>query len=243
MPLTGKTAVVAGGAGGVGEGIVRTLLQNGATVVVPVRTQAKIVQLTDYTADLERGQLLALEANIGTEAGARQVGDFLADKFKGGLDLVVASLGGWTQGLPLTAIDLTSWNRILANNLTSHFLAIKTLVPLLIPNRGIYVHVNGFSAEQAYPNAGPVAMAAAAQKSLVTTLADEVKPLGLTVYELILGPIKTRDRLRHGHGRRVDGMPDWLFPEDVGDYIVSLVTGRNEKADELIHRLVEKGSM
>lgn len=240
MPLLNKVAVVAGGAGGVGEGIVRSLLENGATVVVPVRTQAKIVRLTDFVADVERGQLITLETNIGTEAGAREVSDFLIEKFRGGIDYVVASLGGWWQGLPLTAVDMSTWNRVLMNNLTSHFLAIRTLVPLLIPNRGMYIHINGFSAEQAYPNGAPVAMSAAAQKSLVLSLAEEVKPQGIRVYELILGPIQTRDRIKHQQGRKVDGMPDWLYPEDIGDYIVSLATGRNDKADELIHRLLNK---
>lgn len=240
MPLTEKVAVVAGGAGGVGEGIVRSLLEHGATVVVPVRTPSKIVQLTDYVADVQRGELITLHANIGTENGARELSDFLTQKFRGGIDVAVATLGGWWQGLPLTSIDLNTWNRVLASNLTTHFLAIRTLVPCLIPNRGMYIHVNGFSAEQAYPHAAPVAMSAAAQKSLMMTLSEEVKPLGLKVYELILGPVQTRERMKHHQGHKVDGLPDWFYPEDVGDYITNLVSGRNDKADELIHRLLSK---
>jgi len=40
--LTGKVALVAGGSGGVGEGIVRQLLTDGATVVVPSRSNEKL---------------------------------------------------------------------------------------------------------------------------------------------------------------------------------------------------------
>ena len=46
--LEGKTAFVAGGTGGVGEGIVRAFLDEGATVVVPSRKQENLDQLRGY---------------------------------------------------------------------------------------------------------------------------------------------------------------------------------------------------
>lgn len=231
MPLSNKIALVAGGAGGVGEGIVRALLKANAVVVVPSRSETKLARLRAYVADVPTGKLVTATADISTGEGADAVRD-LVRKSHGGLDLVVASLGGWWQGRSLTELDLNTWNTLLTNNLTSHFLAINRFVPLLRPETGVYVHVNGFSAEQAYPNAAPVAMSAAAQKSLVASLAAELEPTGVRVYELILGPIKTRDRLRHGWGK-----PDWYAPEEIGGYVVRLVTGTDET---LVHRLLSK---
>jgi 3-oxoacyl-[acyl-carrier protein] reductase len=109
---------------------------------------------------------------------------------------------------------------------------MKAFVPLLAPQHGVYVHVNGIGAEEPCPGAAPVAAMAAAQKSLALTLAEEVRPAGLRVYELILGPIKTRVRLRYGHGQL-----DWLSPEEVGDYIVQLLEQQDE---EVLHRLMSK---
>ena len=231
MPLSNKIALVAGGAGGVGEGIVRALLKANAVVVVPSRSETKLTRLRTYVADVSTGKLVTVAENISTEEGADAVRD-LVRKSYGALDLVVASLGGWWQGQSLTELDLKTWNTLLTNNLTSHFLAINRFVPLLLPETGVYVHVNGFSAEQAYPKAAPVAMSAAAQKSLVASLAAELEPTGIRVYELILGPIKARDRLRHGWGK-----PDWYAPEEIGDYLVRLVTGTDET---LVHRLLSK---
>jgi NAD(P)-dependent dehydrogenase (short-subunit alcohol dehydrogenase family) len=73
---------------------------------------------------------------------------------------------------------------------------------------------------------------AAAQKALALTLAEEVRPAGLRVYELILGPIKTRARLRYGHGQ-----PEWFSPEEIGDHIVQLLERQDE---EVLHRLMSK---
>ena len=75
-------------------------------------------------------------------------------------------------------------------------------------------------------------MASAAQKSMILTLAEELSPTGIRVFELILGPIKTRQRARTGHAR-----PDWYTSEEVGDHVVGLVTGNSK---EIVHHLLGK---
>ncbi|HTG32052.1 MAG TPA: SDR family oxidoreductase [Thermoanaerobaculia bacterium] len=227
--LEGAKVVVAGGAGGVGEGIVRALLKHGARVLVPSRSEEKLRGLQAYCQDVPTGELLPLVGDLGDEESARTLQSKIYEQFRE-LDLAVASLGGWWQGKPLTSVDMATWERILRENLTAHFLAVKMLVPLLHPKTGSYVHVNGFGAEQPFPMAGPVAMAAAAQKSMALTLAEELSPTGIRVYELILGPIQTRRR--QGQGQK-----DWYTPEEVGEEIAGLVTQRN---GEIVHRLLSK---
>ena len=217
--LEDAKVVVAGGAGGVGEGIVRAFLKKRARVVVTSRSETKLRELQTYCRDIGTGELIPLVGDLSDESSARDMQNRLYGIFRD-LDVVVASLGSWSQGNPLTSVDMLTWNRVLQDNLTSHFLALKILVPLLHPKTGSYVHINGFSAEQPHPQAGPVAMASAAQKSMVLTLAEELKPTGIRVYELILGPIKTRQRARTGNAR-----PDWYTSEEVGDQVVGLVTG------------------
>ena len=229
--LDGAKVVVAGGAGGVGEGIVRSLLRQGARVAVPSRSEGKLRDLESFCGDIRTGELIPLVGDLSEEANARDLQSRIYETFRE-LDLAVASLGGWLQGNPLTSVDMATWNRVLRDNLTSHFLALKMLVPLLHPKTGSFVHINGFSAEQPYPMAGPVAMAAAAQKSMILTLAEELRPTGIRVYELILGPIKTRQRLQQGVTK-----DDWYTPEDVGDYLVGLATSDNR---DVVHRLLRK---
>ena len=47
-----KTAVVAGGTGGVGEGVVKALLEADYKVIVPTRSEHKIARLREYVADV-----------------------------------------------------------------------------------------------------------------------------------------------------------------------------------------------
>lgn len=229
--LQGKYALVAGGTGGVGEGIVLSLMRAGATVIVPIRNTEKAANLQDYVEGIGTGKLLFVEGTLDTEENALKLRDDV-HKIVTDLDLAVASIGGWWQGLPLTSIRLETWNNIVANNLTSHFLAVRAFVPLLNPRGGIYFHINGYSAEHPHPMAAPVAMMAAAQKMMIQTLAAELKPTNLKAYELILGPIKTRQRLQHNPGKE-----NWYFPEEIGDYITQLLT---TKPAQVVHYLLEK---
>lgn len=230
--LTNKVVLVSGGTGGVGEGIVKALLREDAIVIVPSRSEEKIVKLRAYTSDLNNGNLVTIHAAMNTMEGAMAVKDEIIRKF-GRIDMVVASLGGWWQGAPLYRMDINSWERILDNNLTSHFITIRAFVPELVRNQqGTYVHINGFSAEQTYPGANAVAMAAAAQLSMVRTLNEELEGTGVKAFELILGPVLTRAR-----GAVRD---DWYSPEEIGNYIIDLHSGNTAANNDLVHRLFNK---
>ena len=58
--LEGKTIVVAGGTGRVGEGLVRSFLLEGARVIVPVRSTAKDQRLRSYVEGIDTGKLVCL---------------------------------------------------------------------------------------------------------------------------------------------------------------------------------------
>lgn len=229
--LDGARIVVAGGTGGVGEGIVRTLLREGARVIATSRSEERLRDLEAYCSDIQSGELIPLAGDLGEEEPARDLQQRIYGRFRE-LDAAVASLGSWTHGKPITSVDMEAWNRILRDSLTAHFLAVRMLVPLLHPKTGSYVHINGFGAEQPFPMGAPIAMAAAAQKSMMLTLAEELKPTGIRVFEIILGPVNTRDRVRHGMSRA-----ELYSSEEVGEFVTTLVTSDNT---ETVHRLLSK---
>jgi NAD(P)-dependent dehydrogenase (short-subunit alcohol dehydrogenase family) len=232
MNLRNKIAVVFGGTGGVGEGIVKVFLEHGAIVIVPTRSTIKGERLKEYIGEELSKNLITRVGSVNNEQNALDFSDYLSKEF-GQIDITSVSIGSWHQGFAIKDYPISSWNRILNDNLTAHFLAIKTLIPLLNKDDGHYFHINGFSSEETYPNAGPVAMASAAQKSLILTLAEEVKSTGINIYELILGPMKTRDRIKHGHGK-----DNWYFPVEIGEYIVEQFLKEDKR--DVIHRLIGK---
>jgi NAD(P)-dependent dehydrogenase (short-subunit alcohol dehydrogenase family) len=138
--FAGKRYLVAGGTGDVGSAIVGVLLSRGAQVLVPARDAAKAERLR---AEVGGERLTIIPGDIGSVTGAESV----AAQIEMPLSGVVASLGGWWQGPPLTAVSPADWDAILAGNLTSHFAAARAFVPLIDVRGGSYVQILGAAAE------------------------------------------------------------------------------------------------
>jgi NAD(P)-dependent dehydrogenase (short-subunit alcohol dehydrogenase family) len=226
--LLNKAVFVGGGAGEVGEGVVRALLQAGARVGVASRSEARLVELRARIGDGLAARLTTFVGEPGTEAGAARLPVELVARL-GGIDAAVASLGGWWQGGRLVDVALAQWNQILADNLTAHFATARVLLPLVTARSGTYVLLNGAAAEQPVPSAGPISVAAAAQTMLARVLAAEACPGTRVVSVVIATPVVTRSRPR--------GRAGWLSADEIGAYVAALIAGgdavRNGEARRL----------
>ncbi|MEM8963944.1 MAG: SDR family NAD(P)-dependent oxidoreductase [Acidobacteriota bacterium] len=214
MILQGKTALIAGGAGAVGEGIVGAYLDAGATVLVPSRSQAKLDSLTEALAERAEDRLLTMVGHIGSIEGAEAVRAAVLDHF-GHLDAVVASIGGWWQGAPLVDVDLDSWNQVLANNLTAHLIAVQHFLPLVITSAGSYTMINGGAALTPLPKSAPISIVAAGQMMMARALAKENENQPVRIHSLLLEtPIISRTR--------PEGPTSWLTADEVGSFCVRI---------------------
>lgn len=102
MALAGKVTVVAGGSGIVGVGIVFRLLEAGATVVVPCRSERSLKALIDDLqldqpplSEINKENLHKVPCNVAEESGAQALAEYVKTNFPDGIDHVVSSLGGW----------------------------------------------------------------------------------------------------------------------------------------------------
>ncbi|WP_320668946.1 SDR family NAD(P)-dependent oxidoreductase [Patulibacter defluvii] len=212
--LDGRTTVVCGGAGEVGEGIVAALLAAGARVVVPSRGAERLQQLeqrlTDAGAPAERLVPVIGDLSAGDGAARRLAAD--VQRLAGPPDLVVAALGGWDAGPPLAELPLEDWERTFHDGLRSHHLAVRAFVPLLRDRRGAgYVMINGAAARYPVPGSGAVSTIAAGELMAAQVLAAEESGFGIQVESYVLGPVTTRSR--------ADAAPWMATAEQVGEVI------------------------
>lgn len=216
--LRGKTVLIFGGSGEVGEGITRQFLQAGANVIVPSRSAEKLTTLREHLGEMS-ANLQTIAADTSTEAGMLNLRDQI-----GRVDHIVASLGGWWQGQPITAIHLELWQQLIDNSLTAHFLAAKTFLPQLA-DRASYTLINGGAALYPMPMVSPIAVSASAQLKLGEQMAVENQHLRIN--SLVLAtPILTRSR--------PEGQPGWLSADDAGRYCIYLTTDANKSHGETI---------
>jgi 3-oxoacyl-[acyl-carrier protein] reductase len=229
--LDGKIILIAGGAGNVGEGIVPVFLKEGATVIVPSRTQKSLDKLAEFIGDLAGDQLKLMVANISTLEGAEQLKDEILSKF-GRLDGVLASLGGWWTGnKPLVEVDMETWESYLNSNLTSHFVCAKTFLPVLAKTQGSsYTLLGGTAAEVPLPKVSPVGITAAGQLMMVRILMEEMKGSGVRINEVIIqGMVKTRVMEAYSQ-------PNWITPQQIGEFTSWLASDEAYMiADSILH--------
>lgn len=206
--VEGRRIVVLGGAGAVGEGVCRILLQQGARVAVPTRAEDKADDLRAVLGD--PAGLVTVAGEAGHPAHAAAVRDAIVAEM-GGVDDVIVSFGGWVQGDNLVDADLSIWtDRVAENNILAHMVAAQTwLPPLLERNAGSFLLMNGSAGLEPFPTAGFVSIAAAAQLMLKDVLVKEHEGTGVRINSLVLmTPIFTR--------RMTEGDPAWLSNDEVG---------------------------
>jgi NAD(P)-dependent dehydrogenase (short-subunit alcohol dehydrogenase family) len=237
--LHGRSYVVAGGAGGVGEGIVRALLGAGARVVVPSRERSRLEALrARITADApdapENPRLELVQTDVGDVAECERLRD---DQLRHGpLHGVVSAIGGWWQGAPLARAPVDDWDRVLRNNLRTPWIVARTFVEALQATPGAtYTSINGSAALEPVIDAGPSSVASAALLMMARVLAAEAKGTNLRVNTLVLGPIRTRNT-------RGPGMPEWLTADEVGAYVAHLVSDAGRMVSGAVVSLLERPS-
>jgi len=214
--VEGRRIVVLGGAGAVGEGVCRVLLQQGARLAVPARSEEQVAGLREAL-----GEPTGLLTMVG-EAGDRELAAGVRDEIVsglGGVDDVIVSFGGWTQGDNLVDADLSIWtDRVANNNVLAHMVATQTWLPLLLEqNAGSFLLMNGGAGLEPFPTAGFVSIAAAAQLMLKDVLVAEHPDTKVRINSLVLmTPIFTR--------KMTEGDPAWLSNDEVGTMCAHLLS-------------------
>jgi NAD(P)-dependent dehydrogenase (short-subunit alcohol dehydrogenase family) len=107
--------------------IAHGFVANGATVYVASRKQADVDRVVAELSGL--GRIVALEANLSTEAGCRALADAIAAR-EAALHVLVNNAGA-NWGAPLNEYPDAAWDKLLALNVKGVFYLTQACLPLL----------------------------------------------------------------------------------------------------------------
>jgi NAD(P)-dependent dehydrogenase (short-subunit alcohol dehydrogenase family) len=147
--LEGRTALVTGGAGGIGSAICRRLAADGAFVVVADLEGTQAVRVASEIADSSCGAM-GVALDITSQEQWRATISKVARE-RGGLDVLVNNAGG-ANIRPLEALSVEDWMRDIDVNLNGAFLGIREALDVMresaarAPSGGAIINIASVSA-------------------------------------------------------------------------------------------------
>jgi NAD(P)-dependent dehydrogenase (short-subunit alcohol dehydrogenase family) len=184
--LKGKSAIVTGGASGIGKAITQLFLENGADVLV-----VDVANLETLQSELSSyGNLKVVKADVRS-MGDAQVAVAKAVAEFGKLDVLVCN-AGVTSVSPIEQLDEDEWDRVLDTNVKGMFTMIKSAIPELKKN--IYSSIITLGSEMGFvavPESPVYNASKGAVHMLTKSLALDLIKYGIRVNSLAPGITRT----------------------------------------------------
>jgi NAD(P)-dependent dehydrogenase (short-subunit alcohol dehydrogenase family) len=187
--LTGRVAVVTGGASGLGLAISRALAASGATVV-PCGRRSELVQSAAQMIEKEGGKALPRTVDVGK----RESLDALRDDILGALGRVdiLVNAAGKTFRKPTLAVADSEWADLMDTNVTGILRACQSFYePLKASGRGRIVNIASLSSYVSLFETAAYSASKAAVLSLTKSLAIEWAKDGICVNAIAPGVFPT----------------------------------------------------
>jgi 3-oxoacyl-[acyl-carrier protein] reductase len=175
--FTGRRAVVTGGASGIGLGVCRRLLAEGAKVAIwDVNADALAA-----ARETLGGKGETFRVDIADPAAVEMAGRQSAEAL-GGIDILVASAGITGPNVTLWEYPVDAWRQVIDVNLNGLFYCNRAVVPFMLSGGyGRIVNVASIAGKEGNPNASAYSASKAAVIGLTKSLGKELAKNKITV--------------------------------------------------------------
>lgn len=130
--LTGRKALVSGGASGIGKAIAQLFLTEGASVLI---SDINDEGLAKAVAELsEYGTVAGVAGDVRSMADASRMVAETVSQF-GGIDTLVCN-AGITSVMPIQQLSEDEWDAVLGTNVKGMFTLVKSAIPHMIEGGG-----------------------------------------------------------------------------------------------------------
>jgi 3-oxoacyl-[acyl-carrier protein] reductase len=253
MRLSGKNAVLTGGAKGMGAAITETLAREGADVFLAARDLGALEEVADRVRATGR-RAASCACDVVDETAVADMVARARAFFEGRIDILV-NIVGITGPIetPVQDIAPAAFNEVLETNVGGLFLPIKFVIPAMIERRaGKIVNIGGAAGLRGYKNRAAYSASKWGVRGLTRTIALEVGKYNINCNTVCPGIVRTprleklcREKARARGWTREQVYDEYLRdmalgrmtePQDVANAVLFLASdeARNITGQELV---------
>ncbi len=213
--LENQTAIVTGGATGIGEAIARRFAKAGAQVVI---ADIDLAAGEAVAKTIPGAYALAVDitSSASTDAATAEI-----LKRSGRIDILVNNAGIAGKAAPLWEQSLEDWHKCIAVNMDGVFNFCKSVI-VHMKDRGYgrIVNIASIAGKEGNPNMVAYSATKAAVIGFTKSIGKEVATMGICVNAVAPAVVQTK-------------ILDQLSPEQVGYMTAKIPMGRTGKPDEI----------
>jgi 2-dehydro-3-deoxy-L-rhamnonate dehydrogenase (NAD+) len=216
IDLTGRFAVVTGGAQGFGRAITERFVASGAKVAIWDFDQP----LADKTAKEIGPAVMAMEVDV-TSVEAVEAATAATLKAFGRIDILVNNAGIAGVNKPVADLSYDEWRQVMKINLDGPFICCKAVVPTMMKqNYGRIVNIASIAGKEGNPNASHYSASKAGVIALTKSLGKELAGTEIAVNAVTPAAAKT-------------AIFDQMTQQHIDFMLSKIPRGRFLKVDEL----------
>ncbi len=187
--LEGKTAVITGGAGGIGKQAGKVFSDEGAHVLL---VDLDETALQETANEIANKNVSCCAADVSSVEGTKSYIQAASDSF-GGIDILVANAGIEGQVQPIVDYDIDTFDKVMSVNVRGVWLGLKYAAPEIQKRGGGSIVITS-SVAGVRGAAGVSAYIASkhAVIGLMKTAALEMAPMNIRVNTVNPAPVNTR---------------------------------------------------
>lgn len=174
--IANHTAIVTGACGGIGRATVKKFIDMGAKVVCIDLNEKNLIEMV---SNFPKGRALALAGDVTDPQLSTQAVEQALDVF-GSIEILFNNAGMGSEQKELWKIDLHTWKKDIEINLTSQFLMLQAVIPIMLKNNyGRIVNTASAAGMEGHAKSSPYAAAKAGVIAMTKAVGKELAETGI----------------------------------------------------------------
>lgn len=217
MDLTGKIALVTGGASGIGFAIADRLLREGMDVVICGRRETETQKAAKILSDLHGANCLGVPCDVTEREQVAELVKLATENGSAPLHLLVNN-AGVAKFAPIREMAPEQFEEVLAINLLGPFNLLHACLPHLVEGSWV-INIGSLSAVNSYKTGAAYNASKAGLLAFTDAVMQDLREEGIRVTSILSGSVNTR--LEGPGGRGAEGWK--MEAEDIAQVVADLL--------------------